>query len=255
MKRSCPSCQHHWAYQLSDSRFKCRRCGHRYTVQIAWTACRLSDRIKLKLLECFVFGVPAYRLRFRGAASPPAIKRFFRLIRAVLAVAEQCREPLNGQIECDESSFGGRKKGKRGWGAKGKIIVLGILQRNGLVKVFPVKGRGARRLLPLIRKTTKPGSLYYTDDWHAYGSLSVRGGHVVVTKEKGAPKGRDHLNGIEGFWSYAKHWLYQYRGVPKKFFHLYLGEISFRFNHRDQDLFPLILKLLRSIHFNRIDRI
>jgi transposase len=52
-------------------------------------------------------------------------------------------------------------------------------------------------------------------------------------------------NGIEGFWSYAKHWLYHYRGVPEKFFHLYLGEISFRFNHRNEDLFPLALKLLR----------
>lgn len=146
----------------------------------------------------------------------------------------------------DESAFGGKRKGKRGWGAKGKILVLGILQRNGLVRVFPVQGRGAGKLLPKIRQATKPGSLYYTDDWHAYGSLAVRGGHVVVRKEKGQPKGRDHLNGIEGFWSYAKHWLYHYRGVPKKFFHLYLGEISFRFNYRNQDLFPLIDELLKN---------
>lgn len=74
----------------------------------------------------------------------------------------------------------------------------------------------------------------------------MRGGHVVITKEKGRPKGRDHINGIEGFWSYAKHWLYHYRGVPKKFFHLYLAEISFRFNEREHDLFPLIIKLLKS---------
>lgn len=194
-------------------------------------------------------------MRFRGSASPPTIKRFFHLIRAVLAIHEQCREPLNGEIECDESSFGGKRKGKRGWGAKGKIIVLGILQRNGLVRVFPVKGRSTRRILPLVRNTTKPGSLYYTDDWHAYGSLSVRGNHVVITKEKGVPKGRDHLNGIEGFWSYAKHWLYQYRGVPKKFFHLYLGEISFRFNHRDQDPFPLIIELLKNASLEEIDQI
>jgi len=33
-----------------------------------------------------------------------------------------------------------------------------------------------------------------------------------VLKEKGVPKGRNHINGIEGFWSFAKHWLYQYRG-------------------------------------------
>lgn len=53
-----------------------------------------------------------------------------------------------------------------------------------------------------------------------------------------------HINGIEGFWSYAKTWLYHYRGVPKRYFHLYLKEIEFRFNHRDDELFPLLVELL-----------
>ncbi|MDI6641033.1 MAG: transposase, partial [Elusimicrobiota bacterium] len=97
----------------------------------------------------------------------------------------------------------------------------------------------------LIQHHTKPGSLYYTDDWYAYATLALRGEHVVVSKEKGKPKGRDYINGIEGFWSYAKHWLYQYRGVPKKFFHFYLGELSFRFNHRDEDILPSIEKMLK----------
>jgi len=64
---------------------------------------------------------------------------------------------------------------------------------------------------PYTTKYTKAGSLYYTDDWFAYAFLPVRGNHVVVLKEKGVPKGRDHIKGIEGFWSFAKHWLYQYR--------------------------------------------
>ena len=67
--------------------------------------------------------------------------------------------------------------------------------------------------------------------------------------------GLDHINGIEGFWSYAKHWLYQYRGVPRKFFHLYLGEICNRFNHRNVDQKPLLDKLLRSINFQEINSI
>jgi transposase len=91
-----------------------------------------------------------------------------------------------------------------------------------------------------------PGSLYYTDDWHAYASLAVRGDHIVVRKDRGKPKGRDHINGIEGFWSYAKHWLYPYRGVPRKLFHLYLGEVCYRFNHRNEDLFPLIINMLKK---------
>lgn len=206
---------------------------------------RLSSRLKLRLLEDLVLGVPAYRLRFRRAASLDAIERFFRDIRTVLCRAEETSPALTGNLELDETTFGGRRKGKRGWGAAGKIIVFGILQRNGVVRIFPVPRRRQRVILPLVREHTKPGSLYYTDDWQAYASVAVRGEHVVVRKEKGHPKGRDHVNGIEGFWSDAKHWLHHYRGVPQKFFHLYLGEISFRFNHRHEDLFPLIQALLR----------
>jgi len=38
---------------------------------------------------------------------------------------------LKGEIEPDESYFGGRRKGKPGRGAAGKVPVFGILQRGG----------------------------------------------------------------------------------------------------------------------------
>lgn len=66
-----------------------------------------------------------------------------------------------------------------------------------------------------------------------------------MRKEKGRPKGRDLINSIEGFWSHTKNWLYPYRGVPRRYFHLYLGEICYHFNHRKGDLKPLLSKLLR----------
>lgn len=100
--------------------------------------------------------------------------------------------------------------------------------------------------MPLITRYTKAGSLYYTDDGFAYAFLLIRGNHVMVLKEKGIPKGRDHLNGVEGFWSFAKHWLYQYRGIPKTYFHLYLNEIECRFNHRHENLVVLHLRLLNQ---------
>ena len=191
-----------------------------------------------------MLGVPAYRLRFRGPASRATTEKFFHLIRQVMSLVEENSTPFEGAFECDETCFGSDRAGKRGRGAAGKVIVLGILQRNGIVRAFPIADRSKKIIEALVREHTRPGSLYYTDDWHAYASLSVRGDHVVVRKERGRPKGRDYLNGIEGFWSYAKHWLYHYRGVPQKFFHFYLGEISFRFNHQSEDPFPLTLKLL-----------
>ena len=120
-----------------------------------------------------------------------------------------------------------------------------MYQQNGKVITFPVPNRRSATLMPLILEHTKRGSIYYTDDFKGYGVLSFRGKHqrVLHSKEEYV-SGRTHINGIEGFFSYAKTWLYHYRGVPSQYFHLYLKETESRFNHRDKDLFPLIAQLL-----------
>lgn len=210
---------------------------------------RMSRPFIPRLIEFFCLGVPAYRLRFRVRLSQPTILKVYGFFRELIYEAEMANTDtlvFDGVIEADEALFGGRAHGKRGWGAGGKVCVFGIYKRNGKVRVFPVSNRKAETLLPLIEAHTAVGSLYYTDDYHAYASLAVRGCHVVVQKEKGIPKGRDHVNGIEGFWSYAKHWLYQYRGVPKHRFHLYLKEIEWRYNHRDEDLVRLLSAMVEQ---------
>ncbi len=58
---------------------------------------------------------------------------FYRKIREVISyhLALEADEVFDGQIELDESYFGGHRKGKRGRGAAGKVAVLGILKRQG----------------------------------------------------------------------------------------------------------------------------
>ncbi len=200
-----------------------------------------ADRPVLRL-ECSSIPTPA-----SSSLRTSNYERFYRVIRqAIYTTSLQELRQLEGTVELDETMFGGRRPGKRGWGASGKHMVFGMYQRNGRVLTFPIESRAGDTLIPLITHHSKPGSLYYTDDWWAYTFLSIRGNHVVVTKEKGVPRGRGHLNGIEGFWSFAKHWLYQFRGVPRKYFHLYLKEIEWRFNHRNNNLLPILRGLLNQ---------
>ena len=98
--------------------------------------------------------------------------------------------------------------------------------------------------MPYIIRYTQTGSLYYTDGWFTYTSLPIRGNHVVVLKK--VPKGRNHINGTEGFWSFAKHWFYQYRGINQSYFYLYLKEVDWRFNHRNENLIILLRRLLNQ---------
>jgi transposase len=157
---------------------------------------------------------------------------------------------LSGQIELvDEALVGGRKKcGKRGWGAEGKSLVFGIYRRRNGSKVipFPVSDRKQETLVPLIRQHTRKGSLYYSDDHTAYATLNLIGKHQVIAHghEEEYVREDTHINGIEGFWSYAKTWMYHYRGVPKRYFRLYLKETEFRFNYRNENLYPILTKMV-----------
>lgn len=242
----CPRCDNNKFWVLSTGQWRCSQCKlTRKFDKTPWQITKLSPYWKGRLLEFFCLGVPAYRLRFQVPLDRKTIQRWFRILRDAIYRHElEELSELSGHIEMDETMFGGKVPGKRGWGAAGKHMVFGIYQRNGKVLTFPITSRGSRQLMPLMTQYTKPGSLYYTDDWHAYTFLDIRGNHVVIRKEKGKPKGRDHINGIEGFWSYAKHWLYHYRGAPKEYFHLYLKEIEWRFNHRNENLVTLLRKYL-----------
>ena len=48
--------------------------------------------------------------------------------------------------------------------------------------------------------------------------------------------GKAYINGLEGFWSYAKERLIKFHGISKENFPLYLKEMEFRYNNRCQIL-------------------
>lgn len=251
-RKRCPKCSHSILWKLKDSRYKCRKCSYKFSDFTGTYLGKLNIPINevSHILYLFVLGVPANRIKEYTDVSLKTIQRVFITVRQTIydeALLELQEADISGEVEMDETMFGGKRAGKRGWGASGKQMIFGLYQRNGRVFTFPISSRNRATLLSIIREHTKPGSLYYTDDWHAYSSLSIRGNHVVIRKEKGRPKGRNHLNGIEGFWSFAKNWLYQYRGVPKHHFHLYLKEIEYRFNHRTDNLFLLFSKLITNL--------
>ena len=81
--------------------------------------------------------------------------------------------PLHGEVEVDESYFGGKRKGKRGRGAKGKVPVFGLLKRGGRVYTLPIPNAKAKTLMPIIESRVVPDSIVYTDSFASYDVLDV----------------------------------------------------------------------------------
>jgi len=156
---------------------------------------------------------------------------------------------LTGEVEVDESYFGAKRvRGKRGRGAKGKIPVFGILKRNGRVYTKIVKNCGKRDLMPIIKGKVLEESTIYSDGWKSYDSLVLNGyKHYRVFHSKNEfARGKSHVNGIESFWSYAKRRMAKFNGVPKDKFILHLKESEWRWNHRDDKIYKLLMKELRE---------
>jgi hypothetical protein len=62
------------------------------------------------------------------------VNRYLTLIRERITEHCETQSPFKGEIEVDESYFGGKRiKGKRGRGAYKKTPVFGILKRGGKV--------------------------------------------------------------------------------------------------------------------------
>jgi transposase len=90
------------------------------------------------------------------------------LIRRAILITDTESSSLTGEIEMDESYFGGRRKGKRGRGAAGKVPVFGILERWGKVRVEVVQDVQGETLLEMAIKKVKRGNQIHTDKFRSY---------------------------------------------------------------------------------------
>lgn len=130
-----------------------------------------------------------------------------------------------------------QEKSRRGRGTT-KQPVFGILARNGQVWAELVIDVEAKDLLPLISKQVRRGTKICSDTWRAYTGLAAKG-YVHRTVEHGEGefvRGRNHINGLEGFWGFLKRKLASKGGVRKLYLPLFLGEYVWRYNHRKEPL-------------------
>jgi transposase len=198
------------------------------------TRCKLLRKQQLRLLEFFVLEVTARSAADILSIQPNTALLFYKKIRQVIShhIERSAAEMFDGAVELDESYFGGARKGKRGRGAAGKVVVFGILKRGGKVFTNVVNDIRTETLLPLIARKVAPDSIVYTDCYRSYNALDVSDfHHHRINHSALFATGKNHINGIENFWNQAKRVLRKYNGIPKESFPLFLKECEFRFNY------------------------
>jgi transposase len=191
---------------------------------------RLSPRRQNRLLEHFVAGTTARAAAEIIGVQPYTAIRFYMRLRFLIASQLPSYE-LNGEVEVDESYFGGIRKGKRGRGAAGKVAVFGLLKRGGKAFTAIVPNARTETLLPIIEERVTPDSIVYTDTFKAYNALDVTEfHHMRINHSKLFADRGNHINGIENFWNQAKRHLRRFNGIKPNNFHCFLKECEWHFN-------------------------
>ena len=162
---------------------------------------------------------------------------------------------LQGHVEIDEAYIGGHRPGKRGRGAAGKTIVVGIKERDGHIRAQSVPNAKKETLRALVNSNVAPGSIVSTDEFVSYGLLTPDGFHHGAVKHGAKEwafydyrqKAMHHTNSVEGFWKLFKNSISStHIHISAKYMDRYLAEFTYRTNHRKMEnaMFDLLLEAL-----------
>lgn len=169
------------------------------------------------------------------------LKCAWRIGKKIREALKQGDEKLKGIVECDEAYIGGRRRSSNRY--SNKVPLLGAVERGGRARVRVVDHASATTAMVFLFATIEKGSEVQSDESRIYNRARRLYDHHAVAHGAGEyVRGKDYTNNIEGLWGRFKPSLNgTHRSVSKKYLQLYVNEHVWKYNHRGQDLFPLML--------------
>ena len=259
----CTSCgkesSHH---KLAKRRtYVCASCGH----HVNPTANTILHDTRTPLVSWFFamylfcttrHGVSGKELQRQLGVTYKTAYRIGQQIRDLTMKAQSFDALLAGHVELDEAYVGGRRSGgKRGRGAPGKTIVMGLASRDGNMKAVVIPDVKKATLRDVVLQNVEAGSTVSTDELYSYNLLTGDGyQHGVVKHGRKEYAHYDyrieetyHVNTVEGFWRLFKASVRStHIQISGKHMQRYLSEFTFRANHRQRvnGMFDLLVGAL-----------
>lgn len=252
---SCPACgSKDEPWQASRDRLVCRVCRRQTRV----AAGTIFDKTRTPLTTWFETawqlttaksGLSAVTLsRTLGASYQVA---WALLHRYRVAMVRSEREPLQGEVEVDETLVGGVDHGgKPGRGARRCVVVIAVEVKPegfGRVRMRHVPDASGASLTPFVCDVVMPGSIVLTDGWVGYNRLPEHGylRRATLLPASGDP-GSVSMPGVHRVASLLKRWILgtHHGAVAPAHLQSYLEEFTFRFNRRSSGSRGLVFRRL-----------
>jgi transposase-like protein len=258
MKHPCRKCMNVATFhRLSGVRaFSCSYCGDHVhpTAGTVFEDTRTPLQSWFYAIYLFVttrHGVSGKELQRQLGVTYKTAWRMGMKIRELIGSGEDF-DMLQGHVEMDETYVGGHRPGKRGRGAAGKTIVMGMKERGGDLRTVVIPNVKKPTLRNVVLRNVKPGSAVSTDELMSYGLLTgdgYRHGTVQHSDKDWShydwhTKETHSTNHVESFWKLFKASVRStHIHVSSKYMDRYLAEFTFRSNHREMQnaMFDLIV--------------
>lgn len=260
-KAKCRKCGGKKFWKVRRGKLRCKNCLYEFRSRLGNIS---LTRYQWKaLLKWFLRCQSINTIVEETKISEYKVLKALNLTRQIMV--KDIPDVFEGIVEVDETYLGGQKKNKRksqlkkdkqiygkeskrGFGTT-KQPIFGILCRSGKVYAELVDNTKAKDLIPIITKRVKSGSRICSDTWRAYTGLAAKGyvHRTVQHSQKEYVKGKNHINGLEGFWGYLKRQLASRGGIRRKRLPLYLAEYVWRYNYRKLTIKKQISKLLNLV--------
>lgn len=256
---TCPQCGAKEFYKLASRQiYQCKLC-HRQTSLIANTIFA-ATKLPLATWSLAIFfltqskeGMAALNLcRFLGISDRAALRMKHKL--QLVMKNDDDKRKLHGLIIVDDVYNGGKRQGgKRGRGAPGKSPIIAALSRNEMghpihLRLSRVKAFSCDAVRAWAEQHLEPESIIISDGLGCFNTFTSDG-HIHFVRTTGNSRDPERIkpfNWLNIIIGNVKNAIRgTYHGVSKKHLSRYLGEFSFRFNHRFrlELMVPALIKL------------
>ena len=242
---SCPRCAAHkpyrWGRQAGMQRFRCRQCGHTFTLLPGTPLARLRHKERwLRYSEALLEGLTVRQAaRHCGIHKNTSFRWRHRFPRLS---AETKAERLQGIAEADETYFPYSCKGQRhldrpprrrghaiharGTGPE-QAPVLIVRDRSGATADFKLTAANTAAIEPPLRAAPAPDTVLCSDGASVYRAVAqhLHITHRPINLSAGIRviAGVYHVQNVNAYDSRLKGWMARFHGVAAKHLENYLG--------------------------------
>lgn len=247
----CTRCKSYKIYRIMNKKYRCKRCGYTFhDFSNRWiNKLNISYKQWMWLIKLFELEISSLRIAKQVRLSYPTVLRAATLLRAaILSNNDFLDGGSQDDLDLDELLWG-KYRGKTYTSvSNNQVPLIGILKEDGMVKVRYIICDEAEFKLMKAPHDNKADLLQSKPGLQSYSYLLCEDFQSLKTGNGTySPDSRRNMNGIESFLSFAKERLLKFHGISREKFFLYMKEMEYRYNHRQDDLFVLFVRNLCAL--------